>query len=279
MKEVRTKVKLIGIGDNVVDYYQDQGLMYPGGNALNVAVAAKRSGASSCAYLGIVGDDAAAEHVVHCMREEGIDFSRLRRACGPNGEAVVALQDGDRVFVGTNRGIRVQSLLTLRLTDEDLDYINRYDVVHTSINSDIEHELHRLSHKPLSFDFSTQKRWDGGSLKQICPHLTYAFFSGSGMSLAEIHDLFEEVHHLEVRVAGVTRGAEPAIFSERGTLFEQPHMAGTVVDTMGAGDSFIGGFLAIYHERRDMQEALAHAAKSAAATCGYYGAFGYGRQK
>ncbi|UUZ81205.1 hypothetical protein LJK88_41995 [Paenibacillus sp. P26] len=48
-------MRLIGIGDNVVDYYQDQGVMYPGGNVLNVAVAAKRSGAEACAYLGITG--------------------------------------------------------------------------------------------------------------------------------------------------------------------------------------------------------------------------------
>jgi fructoselysine 6-kinase len=273
-------MKLIGIGDNVVDYYQDQGLMYPGGNALNVAVASKRNGASACAYLGIVGDDAAAEHVVKCMGEEGIDISRIRRAYGPNGQAIVALnEEGDRIFVGTNRGIRVQSLLTLQLTQDDLDYINEYDVVHTSVNSDIEHELYRLAHKPLSFDFSTTKRWDKAYLQRICPYLTYVFFSGSDMSHSEISSLFEEVHQLGVKVVGVTRGAEPAVFSENGVICNQPHMTGNVVDTMGAGDSFIGGFLTHYHEHRDMKAALVQASRSAAATCGYYGAFGYGKKK
>lgn len=273
-------MKLIGIGDNVVDYYQDQGLMYPGGNALNVAVASKRNGASACAYLGIVGDDAAAEHVVKCMGEEGIDISRIRRACGPNAEAVIALnEEGDRIFVGTNRGIRIQSLLMLKLTQHDLDYINEYDIVHTSVNSDMEHELPRLAHKPLSFDFSTTKRWDKAYLQRICPYLTYAFFSGSDMSHGEISSLLEEVHQLGVKVVGVTRGAEPAVFSKDGIICSQPHMAGNVIDTMGAGDSFIGGFLAHYHEHRDVKAALIQASMSAAATCSYYGAFGYGYNK
>ncbi|UUZ81204.1 hypothetical protein LJK88_41990 [Paenibacillus sp. P26] len=90
---------------------------------------------------GLRGDDAAADHVLSCLRAEGIDASRVRRAYGPNGEAVVTVnEEGDRIFVGTNRGVRVTSLLKLQLTQDDLDYINGYDLIHTSVNSDLEHE-------------------------------------------------------------------------------------------------------------------------------------------
>lgn len=273
-------MKLIGIGDNVVDFYQDQGLMYPGGNALNVAVGAKRNGAQECAYLGIVGDDAAAAHVLRCLDAEGIDTRRIRRAYGPNGEAVVSLDDkGDRIFVGTNRGIRVQSIMMLRLTQDDMDYINGYDLIHTSVNSDLEHELPHLSHKPISYDFSTPQKWDKAYLEKVCPYLTYAFFSGSELSSGEIRILTDEVHHLGVKVVGVTRGAAPALFSELGERFEQLPESVQVLDTMGAGDSFIAGFLTSYHEHREMEKALKQAARSAAITCGCYGAFGYGVTK
>ena len=40
-------VKVLGIGDNVVDKYLNLGLMFPGGNALNVAVFAHRYGADA----------------------------------------------------------------------------------------------------------------------------------------------------------------------------------------------------------------------------------------
>ncbi|UUZ82028.1 hypothetical protein LJK88_47265 [Paenibacillus sp. P26] len=52
-------MKLIGIGDAVVDYYKDQGMIYPGGSVVNVAVAARRNGAEQSAYLGILGTDLA----------------------------------------------------------------------------------------------------------------------------------------------------------------------------------------------------------------------------
>jgi len=273
-------MKLIAIGDNVVDYYQDQGMIYPGGNALNVAVSARRNGAEQCAYLGILGDDEAAAHVVECMREERVDFARARRAYGPNGSATVTLnEEGDRIFVGTNRGIRVTSLLLLKLTDDDLSYISGYDLIHTSVNSDIEHELERLTFRPISFDFSTKKRWDEAYLRRLCPYLTYAFFSGSDMSLPEIRELTAFVHDLGVKVVGVTRGGEPAQFSIEGEKFEQAPHPIAVVDTMGAGDSFIGAFLASYHDTADPSQALRQAALSAATTCTHFGAFGYGKGK
>ncbi|MEH7336236.1 PfkB family carbohydrate kinase [Neobacillus drentensis] len=271
------KMKLISIGDNVVDFYQDQQLMYPGGNALNVAVLSKRNGAEESAYLGIMGNDSAAAHIMNCLSLEGINIDRMRRAFGPNGKATVSLNsDGDRGFIGTNRDSRVSSLLKLSLTLEDFDYINQFDIIHTSINSDLEHELSNLAHKPISFDFSTKDRWNENYLKQVCPYLTVAFFSGSGLETSEITSLIEKVHDLGVKIVGVTRGAEPVIFSDRKDLYEQGPVSTHVVDTMGAGDSFIAGFLTSYYDLQDMRKALIQASHSAAKTCTEYGAFGYG---
>lgn len=273
-------MKLIAIGDNVVDFYQNQGILYPGGNAVNVAVASKRAGASSSAYLGVIGNDHAAEHVTRCLISEGIDISRIRKMYGENGEAVISLtEEGDRVFIATNRGVRVQSLVRLSLAEADLDYINGYDVVHMSVNSDAEHELPQLAHKEISFDFSTTNRWNEEYLKKVCPYIKFAFFSGSDMPFEQIQELITTVHGLGVKVVGVTRGEKSAVFSENGKIFEQLPLKTKVVDTMGAGDSFIGSFLTIYQDEENMEKALYGAAKAAATTCKCNGAFGYGIEK
>lgn len=57
-------VNALGFGDNVVDRYEHIHTMYPGGNAVNFAVYAKKCGAARSAYMGIFGNDAAAEHVI-----------------------------------------------------------------------------------------------------------------------------------------------------------------------------------------------------------------------
>ena len=49
-----------------LDRYVEAGYMYPGGNAVNVAVHARRNGATS-AYLGAVGTDRAGQVVLAAL--------------------------------------------------------------------------------------------------------------------------------------------------------------------------------------------------------------------
>ena len=44
-------VSALGFGDNVVDCYEHIHTMYPGGNAVNFAVYAKKCGAARSAYM------------------------------------------------------------------------------------------------------------------------------------------------------------------------------------------------------------------------------------
>ena len=44
-------MKLIAIGDNVTDCYMDEGVYFPGGNAVNVAVNCKKNGAERSIIL------------------------------------------------------------------------------------------------------------------------------------------------------------------------------------------------------------------------------------
>lgn len=48
----RIKMKVLGLGDNVVDKYENLGIMYPGGNSLNFAVLQKLGHESS--FMGVL---------------------------------------------------------------------------------------------------------------------------------------------------------------------------------------------------------------------------------
>ncbi len=49
------EVKIAAIGDNVIDRYLNKDVMYPGGNAVNVAAHASMLGAQA-AYIGEIGN-------------------------------------------------------------------------------------------------------------------------------------------------------------------------------------------------------------------------------
>ncbi len=272
-------MKIIGIGDNVVDYYKHQGIIYPGGNALNVAVMGKRNGAEKAAFLGIFGNDTPSNHVISSLIQEEINIDRCRYAIGECGEATISIEDGDRVFIGSNRRTRIESLLRINLQEDDINYINEFDIVHTSVNSHVETELEKISHKAISYDFSDKKKWNEDLILKVAPYITYAFFSGSDLEEKEIVELIDFVHTFDVRVVGVTRGERTAIFSIEGEVFEQDPLPTDLIDTMGAGDSFIAGFLSAYGRNADPKQALIQAAKSASITCSHHGAIGYPKEK
>jgi ribokinase len=72
---------------------------HPGGKGLNQAVAASRAGAST-AFLGALGDDAAAEQLLAALDGSGVDTSGVRRVAGPSGTALIAVRpDGDNAIV------------------------------------------------------------------------------------------------------------------------------------------------------------------------------------
>ncbi|WP_152657585.1 PfkB family carbohydrate kinase [Oceanobacillus sp. CFH 90083] len=269
--------KLLSIGDSVVDYYKYKNTIFPGGNALNVAVVSAHNGAKNNGYMGIIANDYYGAFLRKTLEEECIDISKVRYAIGESPVACVKIdKEGDRIFEGSNIKSRITSGLALRFAPEDIQYINQYDIIHTSIDSHIESQLHLIGHKQISFDFSTKEKWNDDILKQVCPHLTFAFFSGSGMEEKDIYTLISKVAELGVPTIIVTRGEKSTIaYQENKFYFQHPQLI-KVVDTMGAGDSFIAGFLTFYTDSKSMEFALRKGAASASRTCQLEGSFGKG---
>jgi fructoselysine 6-kinase len=270
-------LKIIAIGDNVVDCYLDQGKYYPGGNCVNVAVNCKRSGTEDVSYIGIFATDDKADHLKSVLELEGIPYHRSRVAEGISGQPRVNLtEDGDRVFVGGPKNT-VQHILKLKLTPEDYEYIKEFDVAHTSCYSSMEEELSGLAqHVNVSYDFSD--KYNAAQLEKVCPYIKHGFFSGAHLSDEEMENLVAELGKYDLETIGITRGSKPALFIHQGKKFSQEVFETEIVDTMGAGDSFIAGFLTAFYKQKDMKEALVFAAERASITCGFYGGFGYPKE-
>lgn len=274
--------KLIAVGLNVVDKYPALGVMYPGGNELNVAVYARWLGAQS-AFLGVFGSDGAARSNEEVLRKEGVEISHCRHEQGENGYAIVTLVNGDRVFGEFNDG-GVTGRFPIRLTGEDMRYIRGFDVISASINSRLpEREIERLHSAgvPLSYDFSD--RYTPGHLRRVAPHVDFGFVSCSGMDWSRTEAFLRELHALGCPVPVATRGSEGALLFDGNSFYRQPAEKAEVVDTMGAGDSFITAFLLEYaagvkaglEGEAIYRKALQAGARFAAKICGLQGAIGH----
>lgn len=229
-------VKVIGLGDNVVDKYEHIRTMYPGGNALNFAAYAKKLGINS-AFLGAFGSDAEADHVQNTIHELSLDISKCRHFNGENGCARVTLEDGDRVFLGSNEG-GVLRENGLNLTQDDLEYIKTFDLVHAGLYGYTEPELDKIKELniPISFDFSDDFTME--EVERIAPKADFSFFSCSHLKTDEILNLIMKAHKLGSKIVVVTMGEKGALLYDGTKFYSQEPELVEAVDTMEQGIHF-----------------------------------------
>ncbi|PKL21411.1 MAG: hypothetical protein CVV48_08025 [Spirochaetae bacterium HGW-Spirochaetae-4] len=238
-------VRVLGIGDNVVDKYKHTGVLYPGGNALNFSVYASRLGASA-SYMGVVGDDEAASHIEATLKNLNIDVSRLQREHGENGYAEVELVDGDRVFIGGNKGgVSKNHPITY---ETELDYIAGFDLIHTSCYSFLDSALPTLAEHQsrISYDFSTH--YTDTHLKETAPHIYCAALSCSHLDDEDILRLIALVQGNGCPIVIASKGMRGVTAAVGDIVLTQEAFPIPVIDSMGAGDSLITSFLIRYLE-------------------------------
>lgn len=259
--------RLLAVGDNVLDQYPQQGVMYPGGNAVNVAVHARRLGAET-AYLGAVGTDPPGDIVLAALKREGVDTTLTRIVEGANASAVVKVIDGDRIFAHGDVGVSL-----FDLTEDDLDAASAYDIVHTGECSSIESHLPQLAHASqcLSFDFS-ERPWE--YVEQYAQCASIAICSAPSGEVAEGQRQVEHLRSLGPTTAVVTLGAAGAFVLQE-SLTYRPAPVGAIVDTLGAGDAFIARLLVGLARGEEVGALLNSATTYATASCASFGAFGY----
>ncbi len=276
-------MKVIGIGDNVVDDYIHIRTMFPGGNALNFSVYASMLGCDS-AYLGVFGSDKSAKHVQRTLAEISVDTSHCRSVDGPNGRAILTIEDGERVFISSNEG-GISKSVPMEFIFDDPDYLQSFSIVHTGAYSTMDGYLSQLQGlKPLvSYDFSDD--FESEHALSLCQYIDFGFFSCAEWTEEAAMELLEKAVNRGCTVAVATRGPHEVILYDGRSWFRQAPRAVIPTDTLGAGDAFISGFLIYYvggKANTSVQQAslieisLEKAASFAAEICRVPGAFGHG---
>ncbi|MCU1437126.1 MAG: hypothetical protein JWP66_213 [Naasia sp.] len=257
-----TSLRFATVGDNTIDqYFGDENVSYVGGNAVNVAVQLRLLG-NEVDYAGAVGDDEDGRRIRAALEERGIGVDGLEVLPGITSiSQIIVRPDGERVIGFEDFATSAD----YRPDTARLDTLSRCTVVHIGMSpfaAEIRRELKRRG-TLVSQDCAVSAGYDS---------LDVAFGS-AGADEPTARRLAEEALAGGATLAVVTQGAAGSIAYDGTTWWSQAADPVTVVDTTGAGDSFIAGFLSVYGRGGSISESLASGAASAASTCGRLGAF------
>lgn len=241
-------IKVLGLGDNVVDINYTTNFIYPGGNSLNFSIYARELGYDS-AYLGVLSNDKYAKVVTNALDYYNVDYSKCPIIeGGETGRCGIRLHNGDRVITEENFGGVVRTN-PLKINEELLDYIKTFDVVSSNCFSYIEGQLGLIKNNGVLVVYDFSNYWEEDTFEKICDSINIAFFSGKDHDEKYLENLLKYiVNDLGCHMAITTIGKSGAIIYNGAKIFKNKpyNLEGDVVDTTGAGDSFLAGFLTSY---------------------------------
>ena len=259
--------RFAAVGDNCIDRFQppvSQSLV--GGNAVNVAVRLAALGQEAW-YFGAVGEDADGRRTLDLLSENGVNVTRARIAPGLTAYTdIEVLPSGERIIAFEEFG----ACADYAPDSADLALLETMDHVHIGWLNDGGALRRHLAQAGVSVSQDISVNADPGNLG--IAGLAVAFGS-AGEDDAATEALLQNLRDGGAAVAVVTRGAKGS------AALEGEVRAGTgirpvgIVDTTGAGDSFIAGFLAARLNGLTLLECLETGRDHAARTCTHVGGF------
>ena len=228
--------------------------------AHNLAALGSRVG-----FVTKVGDDSFGALAVERLRERGVDLTCVVH--GAKSGVTLILPHGPQRHILTYPG----TISELRFEDLDLDYLASARHFHMS-SLFLQREL--LPHVPelfrrmksaglttsLDTNDDPDDRWDR-ILEEILPHVDILLPNQrEALKMSRVDDWETALSWLaqKVKTVVIKMGASGAVAIRGGHRFSAPAVPVTVVDPVGAGDSFDAGFLHQFLRGADLTTCLAY---------------------
>ena len=261
-------MRIAAAGDNCMDVYEGLNQMFPGGNPINVAVYFKRLGGQA-SYIGAVGNDTYGQFMTDAISAKGVDISHVRVLPGNTAITKVELKNGERIFGDYDEGV----LADFKLTEDDIDFICSHDLLVTGLWGMLENDLHQFKSRslPVAFDFAT--KLDHPIVEKAIDYVDYAFFAYDEGDNTFIRDYMEQMYARSPKIITVTLGDKGSIAYDGNKYTSFGIVPCEVKDTMGAGDSYIAGFLYGILRGEPLAECMRMGAENASVTLAYLGAW------
>jgi sugar/nucleoside kinase (ribokinase family) len=228
--------------------------------AHNLAALGSRVG-----FVTKVGADSFGTLALERLRESGVDLARVVQ--GAKSGVTLILPHGSQRHILTYPG----TISELRFEDLDLDYLASARHFHISslfLQRELLPHVPELFRKMKSAGLTTSldtnddpdDRWNG-VLEEILPHVDILLPNErEAIKMSRADNLETALSWLEQRVETVVvkMGASGAIAIRDGHRVSAPAVPVTLIDSVGAGDSFDAGFLHQFLRGADLRTCLAY---------------------
>lgn len=276
---MKQKPHIAFIGDLTIDKYIQSGEIRLGGAALNGAVWARKLGAKS-SVVTTVGTDVSGKRMIKKLVSEHISKTHLQIKRGNTSSIEINIhENGERSYGVWNPG----TLSTYHLRSKDIKYLVGMDAIVMTIYPQFAHVLSELalvkkkaSNPPLVvINFGDLKEFHQ-DLSVVEEVLFFADLCVFGLDKDADEDLINRL-----KMMAKTSNAKMLItLASSGSLVYagSQHVVQSakpvdVIDTTGAGDSFLSAFLCTYLQTKNIEKSLQSGTNLASEVITHMGAY------
>lgn len=238
MSEKR-EIRAVAVGFSCMDVYEKIGKCYPTGNGVDWGVHLRRMGVP-VSVVSVTGDDEYGKTMREMLTREQIEISHLHEAHGDTCQMKMDLIDGvDRVHLEEVEGV----MASFSLTEEDKEYIKSFDYLHTDLFGNVLGDLKELhdSGVKVVMDFSVFSDDEEYNTDENYRHVDYAFLSYE-QDDEYIREHIKRIQSFGPAIVTATLGDKGSISYDGNRYYCHGIVPVSVVNTVGAGDSYIAGF-------------------------------------
>lgn len=251
-------------------------------NSIRVAQWMLKSEVAATSFIGCVGKDSYSEQLTKCAQNDGVNVQYLVDEKTPTGTCAVLVKDGERSLIANlaaANNYKVDHLEKegIKALWEDATFYYMAGFFATvSQDTILKIAKHSLENKKtFSMNLSAPFICALGMLDNAMPYIDLLFGNESEAEAFGKQKNFDDCSASAVaaklselpredkdrpRIVVITQGADPTLVAIEGKVTEYPTAPldpKAIVDANGAGDAFVGGFLAHYMQGKDMSVCVA----------------------
>lgn len=264
------------VGDVGIDIYPQTGKKYPGGMGLNNVIHAKRAGAQA-SIISAIGDDLIGKESLQLLQKEHINTDHVSIIPGGETQSIEVVLDERKIQHYQNWNLGVLA-----------DFIpsKSHELFLTTQDAAISFYLPEFKHffdafagislpntiKIADFTDLSEHGGDVSFINQYVGKFDWCILSIERKERSGQFEAFEKLMR-DNNVSGLALlGPAGSKVIYQGKTYREPAKRVNVVDTTGAGDSFVATFFPTYLQSKSIVESMKRATHSAARTIQQYGA-------
>jgi ribokinase len=243
----------------------------PGGKGANQALAAKRAGAM-VRLVGAVGKDNMAEQALALLKAGNVDLTSVRHLDQQQGVAMILVDDAGENVIGILPG--ANGAMTPDDADKAVGNLSSKDVLVVQQEIPQAATMRALGLARLNGSTSilntapfldTTSAVAGTASIVVANETEFALLAGG--SFGDLRTAMDLWATSRKQAIIVTLGPDGAIAATPETMLHVPALAIEPVDTVGAGDTFVGYLAAGLDAGLDLEAAMGRAAVAASLAC------------